>query len=81
MKKILAVVLVMVICCGLVGCDTTYTSEERFDIVHEEGSQTIVVDEETGVMYLFCQAGYAGGMTVMVDADGNPLLYEEESDG
>lgn len=41
---------------------------------------TIYVDVETKVMYMFVKEGYGGGLTVMVDEDGNPLLWEDESD-
>ena len=35
----------------------------------------IWVDTYTGVQYFFHQSGYAGGMTVLVDAEGKPILY------
>lgn len=40
----------------------------------------IYVDKKTGVNYLFAQAGYAGGMCVLVDRDGKPIVtpvYQE----
>ena len=43
----------------------------------------IYVDRKTGVNYLFSQSGYAGGMCVLVDRDGKPIVtpvpnnYEE----
>ena len=58
--------------------------EERFIRVHSEnmGSEQILVDKKTGVNYLFVQSGYAGGLTVLVDANGKPVVtpvsrYEE----
>ena len=39
--------------------------------------ETVIVDRETKVMYLN-YGDYSGGLTVMVDADGKPLLYEGE---
>ncbi|KAE9708257.1 hypothetical protein GP713_23980 [Escherichia coli] len=39
-------------------------------------SNYIVVDEQTGVQYLFSAIGYSGGMTVLVDKDGKPLLAD-----
>ena len=39
------------------------------------GSNEIWVDTQTGVQYFFHQSGYAGGMTVLVDAEGKPILY------
>lgn len=32
------------------------------------------VDRETGVSYLYRRDGYSGGMTVLVDQDGKPLI-------
>ncbi len=34
----------------------------------------IITDSETGVQYLFAFKGNAGGLTVLVDKDGKPLL-------
>ena len=34
----------------------------------------IYVDRKTGVNYLFTQNGYAGGLCVLVDRDGKPIV-------
>ena len=34
----------------------------------------IWVDRFTGVNYVFTQSGYAGGMTVLLDKDGKPVI-------
>ena len=34
----------------------------------------ILVDRKTGVNYLWSAAGYAGGLTVLVDAEGKPIV-------
>ena len=34
----------------------------------------IYVDRKTGVNYLFTQSGYAGGLCVLVDRDGKPIV-------
>ena len=34
----------------------------------------IWVDRQTGVNYLWSAAGYAGGLTVLVDAEGKPIV-------
>ena len=49
---------------------------ERFVRVHSEnmGSEQIVVDTVTGVNYLFVQSGYAGGLTVLLDREGKPVI-------
>ena len=36
--------------------------------------QRIIVDRETGVNYLYTSERYGGGLTVLVDADGKPIV-------
>ena len=38
------------------------------------GSNEIWVDTKTGVNYLFHASGYAGGLTVLVDREGKPVV-------
>ena len=49
---------------------------ERFKKVYKQnmGAMEIWVDKETGVNYLYRQSGYAGGMTVLLDKDGKPVV-------
>lgn len=44
----------------------------------ETGYRLVMVDRETGVNYLYVHAGYSGGLTVMVDADGKPIVTPVE---
>lgn len=90
MKKFLAVILSVVVCCAIFsGCSKTEKIEtskldERFLILNDTnggfGYRQIIVDKETGVMYLFVGSGYKGGLVVMVDAEGRPLIYDGEYD-
>lgn len=50
--------------------------EKRFEKVYSQGGGSIQiwVDKETGVNYLFHAGGYAGGLTVLLDKDGNPIV-------
>lgn len=50
--------------------------EERFIRVYSEnlGAEQILIDKKTGVNYLFVQNGHAGGLTVLVDANGKPVV-------
>ncbi|MBO4536185.1 MAG: xylan 1,4-beta-xylosidase [Bacteroidales bacterium] len=34
----------------------------------------IIIDNETGVNYLFVNSGYAGGLTPLLDAKGNVIV-------
>ena len=55
--------------------------EKRFIKAYsqEMGSVMILVDKETGVNYLFTSSGYAGGLTVLLDKDGNPVITPTEN--
>lgn len=51
--------------------------EKRFVKAFSEGTldgTEIWVDSQTGVNYLFHFSGYAGGLTVLLDRDGKPLV-------
>ena len=50
--------------------------EKRFVKAYTQdlGTVEIWVDKETGVNYLVHQTGYAGGMTVLLDKDGKPVI-------
>ncbi len=39
-----------------------------------ENQMAIYVDRKTGVNYLFTCSGYAGGLCVLVDRDGKPIV-------
>lgn len=38
----------------------------------------IWVDKETGVNYLWRESGYSGGLTVLLDRDGKPVITAVE---
>lgn len=52
--------------------------EDRFVKVYSQGGFTtahqIWVDRQTGVNYLYSQSGYAGGLTVLLDSAGKPVI-------
>ena len=52
--------------------------DNRFEKVYSQGlgSVEIWVDKETGVNYLYRQSGYSGGLTVLLDADGKPVITQ-----
>ena len=52
-------------------------TDNRFVEKEEQGilkGAKIIVDTETSAQYLFVNWGSAGGLTLLVDKDGNPLL-------
>ena len=51
--------------------------EKRFERVYVQNGMSateIWVDKETGVNYLYHAAGYSGGLTVLLDRDGKPVI-------
>lgn len=60
-------------------------SDKRFRKIHSEGhglgvQYQVLQDAETGVNYLFTVSGYAGGLTVLVDREGRPVITPVERD-
>ena len=52
-------------------------AKERFEKVYSQGKLSVVeiwVDKETGVNYMFRRDGYSGGLTVLLDKDGKPVI-------
>ena len=52
---------------------------ERFKKVYTQGTLDVLevwVDTETGVNYLYHRTGNAGGLTVLLDEDGKPVVTE-----
>lgn len=83
MKRKIAIALMALM---LTGCANVERVEEaktdpkdasRFAIVEQTMQWEIVYDKETGVMYAVSWGGYnIGNFTLLVDAEGNPLIYE-----
>lgn len=50
---------------------------ERFEKIYSQGIMNLTeiwVDKETGINYLWHKDGYAGGLTVLLDKDGKPVV-------
>lgn len=56
----------------------TYATNDRFIRVLNEGQYEIICDKKTKVLYLRAGIYKGGGITVLLDKDGKPLLYGEE---
>ena len=54
--------------------------EKRFIKTYTQGMGTteIWVDKETGVNYLYVNGGYGGGLSVLLDRDGKPIVTSHE---
>lgn len=96
MKKILAILIcVCVLAFTFVACGSSDAAEasveeyNRFIVLNEIDMPEalpnvyggyIVVDRETGVCYLFVDGFHKGSTTVLLDADGKPILWEDYND-
>ena len=53
--------------------------DNRFETIYKQGTFElfkVIRDNETGVLYLMNSFGSGGGLTVMVDQDGKPIVDE-----
>jgi len=51
--------------------------DDRFIKTYTQGRVTVMeiwVDKETGVNYIYHAAGYSGGLTVLLDQEGKPVI-------
>lgn len=84
----LLLILILPFCLIFTGCSSNenvyssnYTANHsnKYRIIEVECvGASIYVDKQTRVMYLFVKVGYGAGLTVMLDENGKPLLYEGE---
>jgi hypothetical protein len=50
---------------------------KRFEVIYKQGTMDVykvIVDKVTGVNYLQSINGYAGGITVLLDREGKPII-------
>jgi hypothetical protein len=80
MKIKVAIGLIFI--CFLTGCESTNTeckgNTSYFRTISSETHGRVVYDERTGVEY-WISYGYSNVLTVLVDADGNPLIYDRSA--
>lgn len=80
-KKLLIAILTATLL--IAGCDSVNVGAEKDDTMEEvefTDTYSIYADKDTGVMYLFVGGGYkeGGGLTVMLNADGTPKIWNGE---
>ena len=58
------------------------TDNKRFEKIYSQGAINLIeiwVDRQTGVNYVFHCSGNAGGMTVLLDREGKPIITPVEN--
>ncbi len=56
---------------------------DRFKRIYTQGTffgYTVLVDRTTGVNYLFVSNGNSGGLSVLLDKDGKPIVTPQHAD-
>lgn len=79
----LKVALGLIFICFLIGCRSTdefdYKGDTRiFKTISSETYGRVVYDKRTGVEY-WISYGYSNVLTVLVDEDGKPLIYDRSA--
>ena len=70
----------------LTGCGSTYSSDYKgdttyFKTISDEYYGNIVYDTRTGVEYWYSKSMYnIGTLTLLVDKDGKPLVYDRSEE-
>ena len=86
MKKVLAVIFALVVAVGISACGANQPEKvdnadvpSRFVIVEQANSWYVAADKDTRVMYVVSDGFYnRGNFTLLVNADGTPLVYTGE---
>ena len=75
MKRVIAITILTLLTLALCGCTKAEASNHRLRTLDTGLMYEIYVDNLTGIQYL---RTYKGGVCVMVDAAGRPLIWERE---
>lgn len=73
MKRVIAITMLTLLTLALCGCTKAEASNHRLRTLDTGLMYEIYVDNLTGIQYL---KTYQGGVCVMVDAEGRPLIWE-----
>lgn len=86
MKRIVAIILVVMMSCFIfAGCGGT-KENSRFVIIDSNVESedrllsALYADKQTNVVYWFTKSGYGQTMTVLLNSDGTPVLYDFEKE-
>lgn len=77
MKRAIAIAILTLLTLALCGCNEAEADNHRMRILERGAMYEIYVDNLTGIQYL---RTYKGGVCVMVDAEGKPLIWEGKND-
>lgn len=55
--------------------------DKRFEVISSQGTfetYRVIIDRQTGVNYLYVSNGTSGGLTVLLDSEGKPIITKEK---
>lgn len=76
-KTIIAALATVLACLIAVGCTDSVAAEDGRFLLKRYGTAHVITDSHTGVQYMYYYNARGGGITVLVDADGKPLIQED----
>ena len=83
-KKLFSLLLILIMILNITACGANVQSidsnnqSSMFVIIESTSSWYVVYHKYTKVMYVVSYSSYnCGNFTLLVDEEGNPLLYEE----
>lgn len=75
MKQVISITMLGLLTLALCGCVKAEADNHRLWVLDRGAWYVIYVDNLTGIQYLKV---YQGGICIMVDAEGKPLIWEGE---
>ena len=83
MKKLIVFLMAIALCaCLFVGCEESanknYWAGSGFVYIESKEHLDYLYYEDTGVMYVYDDTAYRGGLAPLLNADGTPMIWEGE---
>lgn len=80
MRRLFMVLMTIALCaCLFTGCDEAHASiwdDSGFTFIESKGAMDYIYHNETKVVYVFFHNYHQGGLSVLVNADGTPMIWE-----
>ena len=78
-KLITAIITVALLIAGCSDTANVSAGQENTMVLVGSGQEYLIyADNDTGVMYLYITISTGGGLTVMLNADGTPKIWQGE---
>lgn len=78
-KLITAIITVALLIAGCSDMANVSEEQENTMVLVESGQEYLIyADNDTGVMYLYITISTGGGLTVMLNTDGTPKIWQGE---